>query len=87
MTYLDEYQNLLHQALFSQGTLHLVGLADKRLCGQLMKSFSPARARAFVASAAIAQARQDLRGLVGKVSSDVLAVKEAELNRMAARLS
>lgn len=86
MNELNDYRRMLHQALEIQGSSNLIPLADDRLCGQLMKSFSPARARAFVASAAIAQARADLSAQIGKVPSDEIAIREAEINALAARL-
>lgn len=84
---IDEYKHQLHQALAIQGDPHLIPLADDRLCGQLMKSLSPAHARGHVVGAAIAQARADLRAQVGKIPADAIALREVELNRLAARLS
>ncbi|MCC7277933.1 MAG: hypothetical protein IT487_06410 [Chromatiaceae bacterium] len=83
----SDYQAMLHKALSIQGDPHLIPLADHRLCGRLMKSMSPAHARGFVAAEAIAQARQDLRAQVGKIPADAIALREVELNRLAARLS
>lgn len=82
----SDYQSALHQALSIQGDPHLIPLADERLCGRLMKAMSPAHARGHVLGAAIAQARESLRAQVGALPLNEIAIREAEINAIAARL-
>mgnify|MGYP003382516552 FL=1 len=82
-----EYQDLLHQCLRHEKP-HLLHLATPALCSRLLaKGLTPGHGRGFVVDEAVAQARADLRAMVGKVPSTEIAIREAEINQLAARLS
>lgn len=81
-----EYQDLLHQCLRHE-TPHLLHLATPALCSRLLaKGLTPGHGRGFVVDETIAGAREALRAMVGKVPSTEIAIREAEINALAARL-
>lgn len=81
-----EYQSLLHQCLRHQ-TPHLLHLATPALCSRLLaKGLTPGHGRGFVVDEAIAGARADLRAQIGKIPLNEIAIREAEINALAARL-
>ncbi|WP_295389895.1 hypothetical protein [uncultured Thiodictyon sp.] len=52
----------------------------------MMKSIPPGRARGCVEQVTVEMAREELRGLVGKIPSSEIAKREVALNLLASRL-
>ena len=77
---IDEYLNILRQALEPHRRHFATPAIAKSL---LAKGLTPGRGRGYVEQVALENARNELRGAVGKLPAAEVAAKEVELNRLA----
>jgi hypothetical protein len=76
---LNEYVRTLYQALEP----HRRGFATPAVARTLLaKGLPPGMGRGYVEQIALENARNELRGYVGKLPAAEIAAKEAELNRL-----
>ena len=77
---LDEYVRILHQVLEPHRRQFATPAIAK---GLLAKGLPPGMGRGYVEQVALENARAELRGAVGKLPSNVIAAREAEINALA----